>query len=266
MNSGARPGVQTSSLMKRNLLVTILFFLAIWSPARADQVIESVQQKLKDQGFYYGEITGKKDADTTAAIRRYQIRNGLQITGEINAETQRSLGLASQPASTPRPRPATTPIPKTEDSREQATPPNNPPVPQPPPQNLDEEEEDLADDAPAPRGPQFEAAGVFDGTSYQAASPQVQRDVIISVQTFLMRQGYYRDGIDGLYGPGMAFALRNYQARYGLRPTGRLDVETLASLSLLPEQQRRDRRPFHQRVFRPRVQIGPFGERIYTPR
>lgn len=252
--------------MKRNLLVTILFFLAAWSPARADQVIESVQQKLKDQGFYYGEITGKKDTDTTAAIRRYQIRNGLQITGEINAETQRSLGLTSQPASTPRPRPATTPIPKTEDSLKQAPPLNNPPASQPPPQNLDEEEDDLADDAPAPRGPQFEAAGVLDGTPFQGSPPQVQRDVIISAQMFLMRQGYYRDGIDGLYGPGMAFALRNYQARYGLRPTGRLDVETLASLSLLPEQQRRDFRPSHRRVFRPHVEIGPFSERVYIPR
>jgi peptidoglycan hydrolase-like protein with peptidoglycan-binding domain len=92
--------------MKRKLFVTALFFLTLCCPARADQIIESVQQKLKDQGFYYGEINGKKDTDTTAAIRRYQIRNGLQITGEINAETQRSLGLGSKPAATPPPQPA----------------------------------------------------------------------------------------------------------------------------------------------------------------
>jgi peptidoglycan hydrolase-like protein with peptidoglycan-binding domain len=258
--------------MKRKLLVTALCFLALWTPARADQIIESAQQKLKDQGFYYGEITGKKDTDTTAAIRRYQIRNGLQITGEINAETQRSLGLTSKPAATPRPRPATTPVPKIEDARDQAPPPTptNPSVPRPPPpQDLDEdavEEEDAPDDGPVPRGPQFETAGVLDGTPFQSSPPQVQRDVIISVQTFLTRQGYYREPIDGLYGPGMAFALRNYQARFGLRPTGRLDVETLASLSLLPEQQRRDFRRSHRRVFRPRVEIGPFRERIYIPR
>ena len=58
---------------------------------RADQNIESVQRALKDQGFYYGEITGEKNTDTTAAIRRYQIRNGLQVTGELNDETLRSL-------------------------------------------------------------------------------------------------------------------------------------------------------------------------------
>jgi peptidoglycan hydrolase-like protein with peptidoglycan-binding domain len=88
----------------------------------------------------------------------------------------------------------------------------------------------------------------------------VQRDVIVSAQTILMRQGYYRDEIDGVYGPGMNFALRNYQTRYGLMPTGRLDVETLASLSLLPEQRQRRafRRPFHRRLFRPHIEIGPF--------
>lgn len=254
--------------MKRRLIVTILFFLAFSVPAWADQVIESVQQKLKEQGFYYGEINGKKDTDTTAAIRRYQIRNGLQITGEINAETQRSLGLASQPAATPPPRPANTPVPKTEDLREEEppAPPSTRTVPRPPPQELedeeaeDDEDEEGPDYEPAPRGPRLEGGGLLDGTPFEAAPPDVQRDVIVSAQTILMRQGYYRDEIDGIYGPGMNFALRNYQARYGLMPTGRLDVETLASLSLLPEQRRRRafRRPFHRRLIRPHIEIGPF--------
>jgi peptidoglycan hydrolase-like protein with peptidoglycan-binding domain len=254
--------------MKRKLIVAVLFFLALWTPARADQAIEAVQQKLKDQGFYYGEITGKKDTDTTAAIRRYQIRNGLQITGEINAETQQSLGLASKPAATPPPRVANTPVPKREELREEPpAPPSTRTVPRPPPEELEDEgaeEEDAPDYEPAPRTPRFEGGGLLDGTPFEAAPPDVQRDVIISAQTILMRQGYYRDEIDGAYGPGMNFALRNYQARYGLRPTGRLDVETLASLSLLPEQRRRRafRPPFHRRLFRPPIEIGPF----YGPR
>jgi peptidoglycan hydrolase-like protein with peptidoglycan-binding domain len=255
--------------MKRKLLVTALLFLALWCPARADQLTESVQQKLKDQGFYYGDITGKKDTDTTAAIRRYQIRNGLQITGEINAETQRSLGLTSKPAATPPPRPANTPVPKTEDLRQEPpAPPSNRRAPPPPPEeqedsedseDFDDKEEERGDDddnapdyAPAPRGPRFESANVLGGTPFETAPPPVQRDVIASAQSALLRLGYYRDEIDGVYGPGMNFALRNYQARLGLAPSGRLDVETLASLSLLPEQRRRPfRGPFHRRFFRP---------------
>ena len=85
---------------------------ALVSPVRADQTIASLQQTLKDQGFYYGEITGTKNADTTAAIRRYQIRNGLKITGELDAETQKSLGLrggAPATATSPSQRPRSAP-------------------------------------------------------------------------------------------------------------------------------------------------------------
>ena len=78
--------------MKRSWLAFLAFFLAGASLLLADQTTSAVQQALKEQGFYYGDVTGKKTADTTAAIRRYQIRNGLQITGEIDAETLRSLG------------------------------------------------------------------------------------------------------------------------------------------------------------------------------
>ena len=58
-------------------------------------MIESVQQALKDQGFYYGEITGETNANLSAAIRRYQIRNGLEVNGELNSETLRSLRIDS---------------------------------------------------------------------------------------------------------------------------------------------------------------------------
>src|SRR5438876_9650660 len=77
------------------LWIAVLVLLAAVGSLWADQAIQNVQQALKDQGFYYGEITGAKDADTTASIRRYQIRNGLQITGDLNDETLKSLGVDS---------------------------------------------------------------------------------------------------------------------------------------------------------------------------
>src|SRR3979411_1660497 len=133
--------------MKRKLLVTALLFLAVWSTAWADPAIESAQQKLKDGGFYYGEVNGKKDADTTAAIRRYQIRNGLQITGELNAETQHSLGLTSKPATTPATRPAQTPGPTPPGFLEQTTAPKTSPAPRsvhPPPDDTEDIPEPLS--------------------------------------------------------------------------------------------------------------------------
>src|SRR5437763_13454864 len=76
-------------------LRTLVLLLISGGTLLADPLIENAQQALKDQGFYYGEATGNKDADTTAAIRRYQIRNGLQITGELNDETLKSLGVGA---------------------------------------------------------------------------------------------------------------------------------------------------------------------------
>src|SRR5438093_10414941 len=73
--------------------VAALIFLGLVVLVQADQIIESVQQALKDQGFYYGEISGEMNATLTAAIRRYQIRNGLQVMGELNDETLQSLGV-----------------------------------------------------------------------------------------------------------------------------------------------------------------------------
>jgi peptidoglycan hydrolase-like protein with peptidoglycan-binding domain len=95
----------------------------------------------------------------------------------------------------------------------------------------------------------------------------VQQDIVSRAQVILMRRGYYRDEIDGLYGPALRFALLNYQARFGVQPTGRLDVETLAALGLLPEQQRTTGfRRFHRRFYPPQIRIGPGNEPVYIPR
>src|SRR2546423_6111947 len=108
------------------LRIAVVVLVAALAPgARADQAVQNVQQQLKDQGFYYGEITGEKNADTSAAIRRFQIRNGLQITGELNDETSKALrsNASATPAATAAPSPAIvnrapSPRPDTSDLRD----------------------------------------------------------------------------------------------------------------------------------------------------
>src|SRR3954463_14298701 len=156
--------------MKRKLCLVAVVFLASSSMAWADPAVESAQQKLKDGGFYYGEINGKKDADTTAAVRRYQIRNGLQITGELNPETMRALGLTSKPASTPATHPAQTPGPTPPGFLEETPAPKVTPAPRQPPQP----EPNYEDETPPPR---IEGSNVLGGTPYDAAPPQVQQDI-----------------------------------------------------------------------------------------
>jgi len=87
--------------MKRTILYSVIALLFV-RLVDADQTVQSVQQALKDQGFYYGNVTGDKSAETTSAIRRYQIRNGLQVTGDIDPETLRSLNVNSNSASLPQ--------------------------------------------------------------------------------------------------------------------------------------------------------------------
>jgi peptidoglycan hydrolase-like protein with peptidoglycan-binding domain len=213
--------------------IAVLILFASVGLVRADQNIESAQQALKDQGFYYGEITGEKNADTTAAIRRYQIRNGLQITGELNDETLRSLRSApsasSQPAATRAPsRETDTSDLRDDSSRETATPGAKPVQPfLAPPRDRQS--------FPPNAGPLPPAGnGLFAGTPFENAPPDVQRDVIVKAQKRLARRGFFRNEIDGAYGPNLEFSLRAYQSRVGLSTTGRLDLETLAALELLP--------------------------------
>src|SRR5438034_11682173 len=86
--------------------IAALIFVGTLILAQADQMIEGVQQALKNQGFYYGEISGQMSSDLTAAIRRYQIRSGLQVNGQLNSETLQSLGINSSASAQPAAKPA----------------------------------------------------------------------------------------------------------------------------------------------------------------
>jgi peptidoglycan hydrolase-like protein with peptidoglycan-binding domain len=213
--------------------IAALILIGSLTLARADQKIESVQQALKDQGFYYGEITGEMSADLTAAIRRYQIRNGLQINGELNSETLQSLGINSSASARPAPKaaPPSSALPKPgEQSPAEAA--NVTPAPVQPFPNAPQDQRVYPS---SPVAPNTAPGGVLARTPFEAAPPEVQRNVIVSAQIALARRGLYHDEVNGVYGPAMEFSLRAYQARAKLPVTGRLDLETLAALRLLPQ-------------------------------
>src|SRR5207249_8428498 len=86
----------------------------------------------------------------------------------------------------------------------------------------------------SPVTPGTSPGGVLAGTPFEAAPAGVQRNVVLSAQIALARHGFYHEQINGVFGPAMEFSLRAYQARTRLPVTGRLDLETLAALQLLP--------------------------------
>ena len=196
-------------------------------------MVESVQQALKNQGFYYGEISGQMSSDLTAAIRRYQIRSGLQVNGQLNSETLQSLGINSSASAQPAAKPAApgfvAPNSSDESLIEGA---NRTPAPVQPLPNAPQDQQVYPSNPAAPGTP---AAGVLARTPFETAPPEVQRNVIVSAQIALARRGLYRDEVNGVYGPALEFSLRSYQARTRLPITGRLDLQTLAALRLLPQ-------------------------------
>jgi peptidoglycan hydrolase-like protein with peptidoglycan-binding domain len=230
------------------LKVAAAILLGSLALVRADDTIANAQQALKDQGFYYGDISGNKDADTTAAIRRYQIRNGLRVSGELDKETLDALISGGPPPvestarSSPPPHRETSdePTRQNEIDREQPDQPShsyergsqdsaiNPPPPQP----FFDRPQDQQPYSPESVAPP--TRGLFAGTPYEMAPPEVQRNIVSSAQELLARRDLYRGEIDGIFGPGTEFSLRAYQARLGLPVTGRFDLETLAGLDLLP--------------------------------
>ena len=246
-----------SSMINRFLIAACFF--SLFTTLRADQAIANAQQVLKDAGFYYGPVSGEKNADTGAAIRRYQIRNGLEITGELNDETLQSLrkAPAATPASVnsmapspvdPAPaRPEQDPSDQRNDNmgdRDSENPAPGQPLGSPP---QDRERTLVYPGRPVPSD-----GGMFVGTPYGKAPPEVQRRVVVDAQTILARRGLFKYQVDGVFGPDMEFSLRAYQSRVGLRPTGRLDLETLAALELLPGA--------HERVYTPRRGVAPGSE------
>jgi peptidoglycan hydrolase-like protein with peptidoglycan-binding domain len=67
----------------------------------AEDNVRTVQEKLRGDGFYSGEIDGAYSSDLALALTRYQIRKGLPITGQLDAETSKALDAKPAVATTP---------------------------------------------------------------------------------------------------------------------------------------------------------------------
>jgi peptidoglycan hydrolase-like protein with peptidoglycan-binding domain len=218
----------------------LLIFLGIWmaNSLWADDLTRTLQQQLKDQGFYYGEVNGQGGDETTSAIRRYQIRHGLKVTGQPNDETLHALGLASGSSARPAPgyqEEQGSSAGKSSDRDYRSS-----------PDQYDDRQlpqfqgpEDYNQMRPPPvlvPGTVTSLPRLFAGTIYQGSPPQVQENVLYAVQGELMRRGLFRGVIDGRLGPATFDAIVRLQQYEGLPVNGRLDNPTLDDLGAFPGQ------------------------------
>jgi Putative peptidoglycan binding domain len=85
----------------RVLAFAVAVTLSVVASVSANHNVRAVQEKLRDGGFYLGEIDGAYSSQLSAALTRYQIRNGLPITGQLDVDTSKALG--AKPAVTTSP-------------------------------------------------------------------------------------------------------------------------------------------------------------------
>lgn len=248
------------------------FFLAtalLLAAATADDRLRDVQTMLKAQGFYYGDITGTDSPETTAAIRRYQIRNGITVTGKLNDDTLAALGFAVKKLSAPAipPQPESAPAPEIPAQRQVNPQPDRPPAmprpgepitplkkeraplpqtepeeaAQPPPRRaLPNDTAVVEPPTPVPAPVFTPFSTMFRDTPYAAATREVQMGIVRRAQSFLAARRIYGGPIDGLAAESTSEAIFIFQERNDLRRTGRLDAATLAEMKLLPQPARGD--------------------------
>jgi peptidoglycan hydrolase-like protein with peptidoglycan-binding domain len=251
------------------LLSGMLLASSLW----ADDLTRAVQQRLKDQGFYYGEVDGQGGDETSAAIRRYQIRYGLKVTGELSDETLHSLGMSRNSGGQTAPgyqkNEGTYGRRQPDDQYNQQLPrqyygpqPDDQYYRQPPRQYYGPQPDDqyyqqlprqyYGRQLPQPESPEdydetrprsflpppvvTSLPRLFAGTIYERAPAQVQENVLYAVQGELMKRGFFRGIIDGRPGPATSEAILRLQQEEGLPMSGRLDNETLNDLRAFPGQ------------------------------
>ena len=67
--------------------------------------ISEIQSALAREGYYKGDPNGKLDANTVAALEKFQSANELDANGKLDAPTLQKLGLGSDIAGVAAPKP-----------------------------------------------------------------------------------------------------------------------------------------------------------------
>lgn len=257
--------------MKKVLALLLVCSLAPLA-AYADEQIRQVQESLKAQGFFYGDVNGKPGDETTQAIRRFQIRNALPVNGQLDDATRAAIAANGRTNAPSEPVAPTEPPPKRISPVVPSVPaaptapaqPYVPPIQNPgpnsspstdyyPPKLSPPGRSDLRADPSSPppvqRYPSSAVPGatvpdglttfrggsnIFNGGPFAGAPPFVQSTVIGRAQVLLSREGFYNGPTNGMPGQQLAEAILNYQSAYNLPRSGRLDASTVAALGIGP--------------------------------
>ena len=94
MKSKCNIWLMVSVVILFNITLVVYMLFASRGGAYASFVDASeVQTRLKEYGYYDGEINGYFDDATVVAIKNFQGDNGISVTGAVNGATAEALGL-----------------------------------------------------------------------------------------------------------------------------------------------------------------------------
>ena len=94
MKSKCNIWIMVSVVILFNITLVVYMLFASRGSAYASFVDASeVQTRLKEYGYYDGEINGYFDDATVVAIKNFQGDNGISVTGAVNGATAEALGL-----------------------------------------------------------------------------------------------------------------------------------------------------------------------------
>lgn len=161
------------------------------SVGKQGELVERIQIRLTELGYYHGEVSGTFDTKTSTATKTFQKKNGLTADGKAGVKTVEMLfgGDALSAQATPTPKPTATPKPT--------------PVPTP---------------RPTLKAP---TAKVQRGSSGNNAK---------MVQKRLEDLHYYTGKVDGKFGSDSEKALKAFQKKHGLKVDGIAGASTYALL------------------------------------
>ncbi len=164
--------------------------------------VEEIQKILKETGIEPGPIDGVMGAQTRVAIRRFQKKNGLKLTGKIDSVTQLALNREEETEK---------PLSQLEtafDKWESSLPNKDAPA------KIDKE--DLTNRAKV----QHEVL-----TSRLNSNERIRQ-----IQAVLKNAGFYKGEIDGKIGPRTNAAIRAFQRAKKLNPDGVVGARTWEEL------------------------------------
>lgn len=72
---------------------------AAWKQGSSGDTVKTIQTKLKNWGYYSGSVDGIFGSATTAAVKKFQEKNGLTADGVVGQKTLAALGMSDSSGS-----------------------------------------------------------------------------------------------------------------------------------------------------------------------